>query len=314
MINRKYIVQDGEFEEENNNFIFHGSEVVLNEGDPEKEVHRVSTGMLLFSGISRDGVYKYKIKFKNVTTETRFGVVLDYKNVDGMMSFCEAGLRNQLTLYEFSNFDGEKWDFLLSTGFGSKIIAEKEYSIRVEVQGSILKLFVENICAYIYTKYMGGFNTNGIYITNSDDAEISDIEFEDRQHTAFIIMKFEKDFDDLYRDVICPRCRENNYSPVRADEICTSSSIIQDIIHEISQASLVIADITMDNANVFYELGYAHALHKPVILLADMAKREKLPFDISGYRTIFYNNTISGKHQIEQQLDKYIKYMSNRAF
>ena len=84
-------------------------------------------------------------------------------------------------------------------------------------------------------------------------------------------------------------------------------SILQDIIQDISNASIIIADVTMDNPNVFYELGFAHALKKPTILLADIEKREKLPFDISGYRTIFYSNTIGGKSEIEETLIRYLK-------
>ena len=70
----------------------------------------------------------------------------------------------------------------------------------------------------------------------------------------------------------------------------------------------------MDNPNVFYELGYAHALQKPTILLADIDKRDRLPFDISGYRTIFYSNTIAGKKEIESHLRKYMENIAQPNF
>ena len=117
-------------------------------------------------------------------------------------------------------------------------------------------------------------------------------------------------FDDLYNNVIVPKCMEYGYEPIRADRIYTSSSIIQDIITEISDASVIIADITMDNPNVFYELGYAHALNKPTILLADVDKRKSLPFDLSGFRTILYSNSIGGKKDIEEMLEKYLYNIS----
>ena len=72
-------------------------------------------------------------------------------------------------------------------------------------------------------------------------------------------------------------------------------------------ASIIIADITMDNPNVFYELGYSHAIGKNTILLADAEKRQKMPFDISGFRTIFYSNSIAGKREIERNLNNYIE-------
>jgi nucleoside 2-deoxyribosyltransferase len=80
--------------------------------------------------------------------------------------------------------------------------------------------------------------------------------------------------------------------------------ILQDIAQGIAQgiadAKVVIAEITPANQKVFYELGYAHALGKPTILLAERGKQP--PFDISGYRVLFYNNTIAGKKQVQEGL------------
>ena len=53
--------------------------------------------------------------------------------------------------------------------------------------------------------------------------------------------------------------------------------------------------------NVFYEVGYAHGIKKATILLSDRT-REKLPFDVSGFRTLFYDNTIGGKSDVEARL------------
>ena len=68
---------------------------------------------------------------------------------------------------------------------------------------------------------------------------------------------------------------------------------------------MVIADITPVNQNVFYELGYAHALGKPTILLAERGK--EFPFDVRGYRVLMYDNTIAGKGQVMEGLQKHLK-------
>ena len=130
--------------------------------------------------------------------------------------------------------------------------------------------------------------------------------------TAFVIMQFGEDFDALYNDVIIPVCKELGYGPVRADN-CYGEIILEDIVKGISDASLVIADITKDNPNVFYELGYAHALKKPTILLADQNQREKFPFDTQGYRTIFYQNTIRGKREIENRLREHMEKYQEKS-
>jgi hypothetical protein len=53
-------------------------------------------------------------------------------------------------------------------------------------------------------------------------------------------------------------------------------------------------------------VGYAHARGKPTILIADRGI-EKLPFDVSPFRTLFYENSIDGKRRIEEGLRKHIK-------
>jgi hypothetical protein len=82
--------------------------------------------------------------------------------------------------------------------------------------------------------------------------------------------------------------------------------ILQDITRSIVESDVIVADITPTNPNVFYELGYAHALQKPTILLANR-QLEKLPFDIGGYRVIFYDDTIGGKREIENTLEKHLE-------
>ncbi len=53
--------------------------------------------------------------------------------------------------------------------------------------------------------------------------------------------------------------------------------------------------------------GYAHALKKPTILVADRDKLAKLPFDVSPFRTLFYQNSIGGKKKVEEGLRKYLE-------
>ncbi|MGD0899375.1 MAG: hypothetical protein ABR915_16175 [Thermoguttaceae bacterium] len=55
---------------------------------------------------------------------------------------------------------------------------------------------------------------------------------------------------------------------------------------------------------MLYELGYAHALQKPTILLA--RRGEQLPFDIRSYRVIFYDDTIGGKADLEATLGEHL--------
>jgi nucleoside 2-deoxyribosyltransferase len=56
---------------------------------------------------------------------------------------------------------------------------------------------------------------------------------------------------------------------------------------------------------VYYEVGYAHALKKPTILIAESPTQ--LPFDVSPFRTLFYENSIAGKAKVESGLKQHLE-------
>ena len=65
------------------------------------------------------------------------------------------------------------------------------------------------------------------------------------------------------------------------------------------------------NANVYYELGIAHTLGKPAILLTQEKEPQKLPFDIRHMRFVVYDNTIAGGEQLQKELRKSIVWLLN---
>jgi hypothetical protein len=121
-------------------------------------------------------------------------------------------------------------------------------------------------------------------------------------------MQFGEPYDTLYREVIRPVCAEQDYEPQRADDVYGPGIILSDIVRSIRRAAVVIAEITPVNANVFYELGYAHAVDTPAILLAE--RGHELPFDISSYRCIFYDDSIGGKRRVEADLRRHLAAIS----
>lgn len=124
-------------------------------------------------------------------------------------------------------------------------------------------------------------------------------------------MQFDSKFNELYTEVIKPICTEYGLDVTRADESTNNGSIIRDILTELTESTLIIADITPDNANVYYELGYAHAIKKDVILLCD-EQRARLPFDLADFRTIFYKDSIAGHTQIKDRLRKHLDNILNK--
>ena len=117
-------------------------------------------------------------------------------------------------------------------------------------------------------------------------------------------MQFTDQFNALFGDVIKPVCDALGIEAYRASDIDRPGVIIQDIIQGLAESQIIVAEITPGNLNVYYELGYAHAMGKPAILLAD--RGTSLPFDIRGHRVIFYDNTIHGKSRLEAELRNHL--------
>jgi hypothetical protein len=133
---------------------------------------------------------------------------------------------------------------------------------------------------------------------------------------AFVAMPFEAPLNPIYdviRDVAENKCA---FRVVRGDEIAGPGSIIHDIQRKISEADVVIAELTeVDakvNANVYYEVGFADGLNKPVILLVGQKPEAVLPFDIRGFRVIHYDDCIGGKRPFEEKLRDYLNAVKDR--
>jgi len=108
---------------------------------------------------------------------------------------------------------------------------------------------------------------------------------------CFVAMPFARDFSIVYERVIKPLFEEshfaNKYVCWRADKERKPGRITDQIIKQIRDCAFVIADITGYNANVMYEIGYAHALCHPTIII-NQYPPESSPFDIKDYRQITY--------------------------
>jgi hypothetical protein len=94
--------------------------------------------------------------------------------------------------------------------------------------------------------------------------------------------------DQILEHIIRPVVSECGYSALRADQMPKPGMITSQVIQQLIEAALVIADLTDHNPNVFYELAVRHAFRKPVIQLIEAD--QSLPFDVAGLRTIFVDH------------------------
>lgn len=121
---------------------------------------------------------------------------------------------------------------------------------------------------------------------------------------CFVLMPFEESLREIYTEIYVPVCADRGFECSRVDEINRPGSITRDIIEGIIESDIIIADLTDRNSNVFYELGIAHATSNKTIMTSQ--KRTNLPFDISHYRVIVYEHTITGTKKLGVDLGRAI--------
>ena len=124
------------------------------------------------------------------------------------------------------------------------------------------------------------------------------------QPFAFVLMPFkDSEFDQSYYTKVIKPTIENHLKLqcIRSDEITTPGVINDQIYTAIVKAKVLIAEVSTQNPNVFYELGVAHTLDKDVYILRQKdAKRP--PFDISTDRAIVYDDEEDLKQKIISHL------------
>ncbi|PTL39090.1 TRAFs-binding domain-containing protein [Alkalicoccus saliphilus] len=136
---------------------------------------------------------------------------------------------------------------------------------------------------------------------------------------TFIAMPFGKkkdnrvtiDFNDIYNNAIVPAIKNNprELDYIRADEETRGGFIHGPMYERLLLSDIVIADLTLANPNVFYELGIRHtARPKSTILI--FSKETSLPFDISPLRAIPY--TLKKGQLEESEKDRLISEISSR--
>ncbi|HDP2772754.1 TPA: hypothetical protein P6J98_001502 [Staphylococcus aureus] len=123
--------------------------------------------------------------------------------------------------------------------------------------------------------------------------------------------KVRRNSDFLLQSIIKPAL-ESDFEIQQSDLISSTNKITDEIIGGLTNSELVIVDLSTHNPNVFYELGYRHALERPTITMIN--KDENIPFDVSAYRTIYYSELYADVVNAKDQLKETIKTFTDNDF
>jgi hypothetical protein len=116
----------------------------------------------------------------------------------------------------------------------------------------------------------------------------------------FVLMPFASEFGDVYLLGIRDVAEKLGFAVNRADDIEHNENILDVIKQRIRQCDVIVADMSSRNANVFYEIGYAHAVDRPTILLC--RKEESVPFDLQSINYIAYGSIVDLRDRLERRL------------
>jgi hypothetical protein len=269
-------------------------------------------GLAVSNATLQNGTCSVRIRFSgNFGSEQQAaGIVLGYRSPQQHYMFAELGAaRSAYSVGEYVS--GFGWRPLAATGQVENLQSDTTYTLQINLRGQELRILVDDVpvLEQLLPHPLEGRQV-GLIAAGHAPVTFSDFRVHKGRPRAFVVMQFAEPFDTFYREVILRQAEIAGYEVIRIDEKSGPGIIFQDIQREIEQAEIVIAEITPANPNVFYELGYAHTLQKPTILLA--RRESQLPFDVSSYRVVFYNDTIGGKAEVEQHLHRHLEAIAGR--
>lgn len=174
----------------------------------------------------------------------------------------------------------------------------REFNIPRDRVDTFAKVFLENLR---YLRAFAPSSASGDTATTSDEGATSAtppekipspvVSREPRARefldTCFVMMPFGAWFDRYYQEIYVPAIKEAGFEAIRADELFTTGSVVEQIWDQIQKSKLLLADLSGKNPNVFYELGLAHAARKPVVFTASNV--DDVPFDLRHLRVKIYD-------------------------
>ena len=113
------------------------------------------------------------------------------------------------------------------------------------------------------------------------------------------------------RDTIQRTLRESGVTPVQIDDVIRPGAQWANAVTEaIQEADFIVADVSRKNPNVLYELGFAHALRKPTLLMLSIDSVGEMPFDLAGHQMATYNP--KDLTSLKNQIARFVKYQESR--
>jgi hypothetical protein len=246
------------------------------------------------------GLFQRPSPGKVEPTDITRRIVRPQKPTDKVDAIREALLKAPLISDIYKHYRGENLpdevSFLANT-------TTESFKIPADRVNEFISVFLEDLeAAQLLEEVSGKKRVLDITHTPSEAAGVASITTDDHlkkvskgvtveaTDTCFVMMPFAAPLGGYYASIYEPAIKKAGLTPVRADtDIFGTGKIIDQIWAGLNRAKVLVAELTGRNPNVLYELGLAHALHKPVVLVS--SNEADVPFDVRHVRVIYYELT-----------------------
>jgi hypothetical protein len=244
------------------------------------------------------GLFQRPSPGKVEPTDLTRRIVRPQKPNDRIDAIRECILNAPLVSDVYKHYRGENLpeenSFLINT-------ATETFKIPAERVAEFLSVFMEDLeAAQLVEEVSGKKRVLDITHTPSETPGVSSIKTDDHLKkvskgvsvaagdSCFVMMPFADPIGGYYELIYEPAIKKTGLTPIRADtDIFGTGKIIEQIWSGLKRAKVLLAELTGRNPNVLYELGLAHALQKPVVLIS--SNEEDVPFDVRHVRVIYYD-------------------------
>jgi hypothetical protein len=132
---------------------------------------------------------------------------------------------------------------------------------------------------------------------------------------VFVVLPFNQPWsDDVFSKMFKSGVEDAGFALYRGDSIVRVGDLSTNVWTSITQAGLIVAEVSAPNPNVYYEIGLADALGKPVFLFKQ--KSVTLPADFGGVHYYDYdlNDLTAGRQKLAGELTKWAEHKDHQSF
>mgnify|MGYP001001606036 CR=1 FL=1 len=163
------------------------------------------------------------------------------------------------------------WRTISSAGHRIALQHGRPYDLEVVVRGSLVTILLDGVVLVrrVLEFPLPGHQV-GLFCSSARDITFRNFTIAPVRPRAFVVMQYNTPaYEHVFEHVIKPLCDDDEIGleAYRADLECTPGIVLEDVQRKIQESYVVIAEITPLNGSVYYEVGYADALQKPVVLM-----------------------------------------------